>query len=63
MTVRGNGDVFAVNRTCACVLVLVSAQVALPLGSKLDSSSLAYGAALLAEAGTCLEGNNETVLS
>lgn len=63
MAVRGNGDTFAVKRTCACVAVSVSAQVALPLGSKLDSSSLAYGAALLAEAGTCLEGDNDTVLS
>lgn len=36
-------------------------QVALPLGSKLDSASLAYGAALLAESGECLEGQEPII--
>lgn len=36
--------------------ISLSKQVGLPLGSKLDSASLAYGAALLAEGGQCVEG-------
>ncbi|CAM9371412.1 unnamed protein product [Laminaria digitata] len=39
----------------------VGVEVGLPLGSKLDSASLAYGAALLAETGQCLQATQEAL--